>query len=257
MRVAAVVIAAAFALNACSSVRPCNASCDQEAMRWVRNSVEAAALYIQTYELATQALRACFSASVPARSCPEQGKPWGVILDVDETVLDNSEWRWQLRMRGESYSEAAWEAWVREERAPALPGTRSFVAAVKDLGGHVVFVTNRSERVCEATKRNLEAQGLAYDAVLCAQGERSKESRFARVREGKAAPNVPALDVVAYVGDNIQDFPGWTQDSCRSLAEVEKEFGSRFFVLPNPVYGSWLDSTTSAHCSIAGGDSNR
>jgi predicted secreted acid phosphatase len=45
--------------------------------------------------------------------------------------------------------------------------------------------------------------------------------------------------VVAFVGDNIQDFPGQSQAIRERAEEAFAEFGARFFVLPNPMYGSW------------------
>ena len=54
-----------------------------------------------------------------------------------------------------------------------------------------------------------------------------------------ALPQAPRpLTVVAWVGDNILDFPGMSQ-AARQDPAMLAPFGSRWFILPNPMYGSW------------------
>ena len=161
-----------------------------------------------------------------------------MILDADETVLDNSTYQARRARAGLGYTSESWNAWVREEAAPALPGAVAFTRRVRELGGRVAIVTNRDEEVCDATRRNLADVGVDADMVLCrAPGESSKEGRFRAVREGTAQQAPGRLDVVAWVGDNIQDFPGGTQ--AWREGPLPPEVGTRWFVLPNPMYGSW------------------
>jgi 5'-nucleotidase (lipoprotein e(P4) family) len=235
---AAIALVAVSTATACSDIDMRSKAVDAGALQWVRGSVEAAALYVQTYRLAAREVAG--QRGSKASSCAaSREKPWGVVLDIDETVLNNSAWRVELAQRGQQYSEAGWDAWVRTQRATALPGAQQFTLGVKELCGHVVFVTNRSEDVCDDTRRNLRAQGLPYDAVICATRGKDKQQRFEEIRGGRAVPGMVALEILAFVGDNIQDFPAWTQTSCHSLAELERDFGTRYFLLPNPVYGSW------------------
>lgn len=107
------------------------------------------------------------------------------------------------------------------------------------MGGRVAIVTNRAEKVCPETRANLAAVGVIADAVLCQPpGESDKKPRFQRVVEGTAADGVPPLEVVAWIGDNIQDFPRMRQ-TIRDDPAAFAPFGRRYFVLPNPLYGSW------------------
>ena len=81
--------------------------------------------------------------------------------------------------------------------------------------------------------------GIDADIVLCKpEGESDKNPRFRRVETGSAAPSIAALVVLQYIGDNIQDFPSLTQ-SARGDSASLAQFGRRYFVLPNPMYGSW------------------
>lgn len=201
------------------------------ALRWMRRSAEYRALTRQTYAFA--ALRLDDLARGRAAGS------WAVILDADETVLDNSEYERRRASVDSGYTDASWAAWVRERAAGAVPGAAGFTAAVRSLGGRVVIVTNRADSLCADTRANLQAAAVPADLVLCMPpGESDKNPRFERVQQGTAAPGLPALTVVEWIGDNIQDFPHLSQ-AARNDSTAFADFGRRFFVLPNPVYGSW------------------
>jgi predicted secreted acid phosphatase len=85
----------------------------------------------------------------------------------------------------------------------------------------------------------LQSAGIEADVVLCQpRGESDKNPRFQRIQDGSAAPGLPALVIVAWFGDNILDFPNMRQ-AARSDPRALDEFGKRYFILPNPMYGSW------------------
>jgi len=200
-------------------------------VKWVRGSAEYRALTREVYALAGERLPEL------VRAMPAQR--WAVILDADETVLDNSEYQRRLAIAHAPFDARSWTAWVNERAAPAVPGARAFTSLVRSLGGRVVIVTNRSMAECDATRENLRGVGIDADVVLCQPaGEADKNPRFQRVQSGSAAPGMPALTVVEWLGDNIQDFPSLTQ-AVRADSAALGEFGKRYFILPNPMYGSW------------------
>jgi acid phosphatase len=163
-----------------------------------------------------------------------------VILDADETVLDNSPYQVRITQRGERFNTETYNVWVREARAATLPGSAEFIQLARQLGGRVVIVTNRDEIVCPATRQNFSALGIVVDVVLCKpDGPSDKNPRFQAVARGTAAPGLPPLRVLMYVGDNIQDFPTMTQELRNAPAAALEPFGRTYFVLPNPMYGSW------------------
>jgi 5'-nucleotidase (lipoprotein e(P4) family) len=141
-----------------------------------------------------------------------------------------------------TYTEASWAIWVNERAAPPIPGAPEFTRRVHAAGGRVAIVTNRADSLCTATRANLMSAGIEADLVLCqTPGPSDKNPRFARVQNGTAAAGIPPLTVVAWVGDNILDFPGMTQAS-RNDARALDLFGRKYFVLPNPMYGSWTQN---------------
>lgn len=202
-------------------------------LRWTRSAAEHRALFLEIYRNATTA--------VEQLSVGEPKGRWGVIMDADETVLDNAQYEQERARIGQGYSAQSWADWVRRQAAPALPGAAAFVERVHSLGGRVAIVTNRDESVCGATRNNLAQDGIAADLVLCqpsgAPGD--KNPRFQAVIDGTASPAVPPLDVVMWVGDNIQDFPRLDQSIRLAKDSAFVDFGRRFVILPNPMYGSW------------------
>lgn len=203
-------------------------------LHWYLTAAERRAAYEQIFKLAGD--RVTQLAANHARGS------WAVVADADETLLDNSEYQLMLARSGQKYSEPTWQAWVRLRHSIALPGSRAFIDRVLAAGGQVVVVTNRAEAICEDTRANLRGENLRVAAVLCAPQDPAtgkilpdKNPRFRAVQDGSAGTGLPALEVLAWVGDNIMDFPGLSQTDPGSLAE----FGDHFFVLPNPMYGSW------------------
>jgi 5'-nucleotidase (lipoprotein e(P4) family) len=203
-----------------------------EAIRWVRASAEHRALFLQVFGAAADRVR--------ERAANLERGTWAVILDADETILDNSAYQRRRAAQGLGFTPETWDAWVREEQATALPGAAVFLTLVHELGGRIAIVTNRDEAVCAETRRNMEALELVSDVVLCrVKGVSDKNPRFEAVQRGTAAPGMGPLEVVAWVGDNIQDFPALTQKVRSAPAEALSAFGRTYFMLPNPMYGSW------------------
>jgi 5'-nucleotidase (lipoprotein e(P4) family) len=195
---------------------------------WYRTSAEMQALYLQAYRVA--------SDRVAGLAAAHSKGTWAVIIDADETVLNNSEWSLRGVINDPQYPKGPWNDWVREERATALPGAKGFIERVRSLGGKVIVVTNRDDAVCEPTRRNFDKIDIHVDGVLCdTDGSGNKNPRFRSVTDGTSSLKLAPLSVVAYVGDNIQDFPDKRQATPGSF----DEFGVSLFIMPNPVYGSW------------------
>jgi 5'-nucleotidase (lipoprotein e(P4) family) len=202
-------------------------------IRWFAAAAEQRAAYVQTYRFATATIERL-----------AQGRPaggWGVILDADETVIDNSPYEIQQARLGVPYDSVTWDAWVRRGAARALPGAVDFTSRVHALGGRVVIVTNRDQQYCEVTRDNILRVGVPADEVLCRTDRvsGSKDPRFAAVQSGSAPSTLPPLDVLMWVGDNIQDFPHLSQSLRTAPDSALAGFGERYIVLPNPMYGSW------------------
>jgi acid phosphatase len=211
-----------------------------EAIHWSRNSAEYRAIFEQTYRAAGQRIEELAEGWEPGS--------WAVSLDADETMIDNSSYQVEIGKRGEAYGPESWNAWVQERSAPALPGAVEFTQRVKALGGIVAGVTNRRDHQCAPTADNLRDVGIAFDVVLCRSGTGEKEPRWEALVKGTTAEwpgaqfngdaRLGPVTVLMWLGDNVGDFPDQDQQLRNSESPLA-DFGDRFFVLPNPMYGSW------------------
>jgi len=214
----------------------CTGSCDtalpiapmDEGLKWYRRAAERRALTLQTYAFAT--------AKITDKAAEQVGA-WGVVLDVDETTLDNSPYQEQRGALGLGYSPASWQSWVDARSAQAVAGAPAFTQAVRALGGKVVLITNRTQPQCAATEDALHAADITYDEILCGSGD--KNPRFAAVAAGTAPSTLPPLALAMFVGDNILDFPQLSQDLRTKPDSAFAGFGDTFIQIPNPMYGSF------------------
>jgi 5'-nucleotidase (lipoprotein e(P4) family) len=214
---------------------------------WVQTAAEYRATAWQAFAAAGASLRRALADSSITAATEQEGKdfadlPPAVVLDVDETVLDNSPFQARLILAGASYDRQAWADWVDEASAPAIPGAPEFLRLADSLGVAIYYVTNRDAELEAATRRNLAALGLPVDPNLdtvLTRGEREgwtsdKTSR----REAVAARH----RILVIIGDDFNDFvaarlPRAERD--RLVARYRDRWGERWIVLPNPTYGSW------------------
>lgn len=217
----------------------CSGTCDSELtaapvgmdVRWTQTSAEYRAATLQAYATATRRIDELADGdALPSR--------WGVVLDLDETVLSNATYQRERAELGVAYSTPSWFAWVARREATPIPGAKAFLEHVRARGGKIAFVTNRKlAGECAPTEDVLRAEALPYDAIFCRGNSSDKNARFAEVARGTNLGG--ALEIVAFVGDNIQDFPELKQDVRFDDDGAFAEFGERFFLIPNAMYGSW------------------
>jgi 5'-nucleotidase (lipoprotein e(P4) family) len=202
------------------------------AIRWTRSSAEHRAVFLEVYGAAT--------AHVEREAARLSGDAWAVVLDADETVIDNSLYQLERERAGLPFDGPSWHEWTKRREALPQPGAKAFLARVRELGGRIAIVTNRAVSECPDTEAVFRAHGLVYDVMLCKPvgGPSDKNPRFEAVARGTAA-GLPPLEVVAFVGDNILDFPGLSQAIRNEADSAFAAFGTRYFALPNPMYGSW------------------
>lgn len=204
------------------------------ALRWAHTSAEQQAIMQQTYYLATQLVSERIKGL-------EEGT-WAVALDADETVISNSRYEWELQTSGLESTPANWQAWIERREALPQPGVIKFLEQVRAWGGRIAIVTNRYLTHCSDTEANFRKYGIPYDVMLCRGEDSQKEPRWASIENGTASPDLPPLEILLWVGDNIHDFPDLTQDFPSRNEQAFSLFGTRYLVVPNPVYGSWKNN---------------
>lgn len=226
---------------------------------WTADAVEFRAVANQAYRLARLALdRALEDTSWTAaleQEAPFGAKPPAVVLDVDETVLDNMAYQARLILDRGTYDPATWAAWVEEAAAGAIPGALEFTRYAASRGVRVVYLTNRDAAGEAATRRNLEALGFPLtddpDDVMT-QNERPEWR--ASDKGPRRAWVAGRYRVVQLVGDNLGDFLSERRADFAGreslYAAHDDWWGERWIVLPNPQYGSWESAAFSNDFSL-------
>ncbi|MGO2232637.1 5'-nucleotidase, lipoprotein e(P4) family [Marinomonas sp. UCMA 3892] len=199
---------------------------------WMQASAEYKALSYQAFNLAKMQFDQYASQH-------KGSKKIAVIVDADETVIDNSGYQAWLIGKDFGYSSKTWGEWMDAAQAKAMPGATEFLNYVASKGGEVFYITNRKASGLEGTRKNLKDLGFPNvdDAHLMLNTSTSnKEPRRQEVAEN--------YDVALLMGDNLNDFSTdfRTKGLAESDAAVEKNkalFGTTLIMLPNPAYGDW------------------
>lgn len=202
------------------------------AVAWYQTSAEAKALYMQGYNAAMKALEEKIKNNTA-------GEKLAVVLDLDETVLDNSPIQAYYAVNSKAYPEG-WHEWVLYAKADVVYGAKEFLDYANENGVGIFYVTDRkAETEFEATKKNLVEKELPLQAdenlMLKAKGEKGKDGRRSKIEE--------THKIVMLVGDNLHDFATPKDGSLKGrdefVKETAKEWGDKYIMLPNPMYGSW------------------
>ena len=206
------------------------------AILWTQTSGEARALAYQAFTLARLVL------DRDLRTHRRGRMKRAVVVDADETVLDNSRFQATLLKNRQNYDAQRWSDWVAREEATAIPGAVEFLSYAASRGVRVFYVTNRKESEKASTAANLKKLGFpgVSDETLLVRPDTAGASKEPR-RQGVSAK----YRIVLLMGDNLNDFAevfekGRTiADRLAAVEQNKAQFGMRFIVLPNVMYGDW------------------
>ncbi len=198
---------------------------------WYQNSPEMKALYYQGFNIAGERLK--------QYSKLKTAKPKAVVVDIDDTMLNNVPFQAQEIIDNKEFSSEFWNEWSQLARAEATPGAIEFSKLCDTLGIPIFYISNRKVNEFDATLRNLDSLGFAFakpEFIILRDNESSKKARREKIMEN--------YDIVLLIGDNLNDFSEVFEDRSDSwgtptVEKFKNEFGNRFIVLPNPMYGDW------------------
>ena len=194
-------------------------------IRWVTNSTEYNILSKQIYTNAWSNLSKTFN-SANSKSC--------IVMDLDETVLDNSQYQVDLTAKNESYNPESWSDWVNLEEAKIVPGAKEFIDNVRKTDVRIVFLSNRMDKNLKPTISNMEKLGIVESEdifLLRVDKEDKKHVRRSEIINGTGRfSEIGSLKVLAYFGDARHDFPD---------PDDYYIFGYNMYMFPNPMYGKW------------------
>lgn len=225
-------------LNGCKNVKQVSKSDERKnndymelAVLYQQSSAEIKALYYQSFNLAKMMFEQDLANT-------EISKKRAVIVDIDETMLDNSPYEAECVLSGIAYPKR-WDEWINKSSAETLPGTLDFLNYVAAKKAEVFFVTNRTEDQREATLKNLIMKGFPFadnQHLMMKSDNTSKEKYRKKIAE--------TYHISLLIGDNLSDFVGVFDKQLPQAREqrvdsLRNEFGKRFIILPNAMYGDW------------------
>lgn len=222
------------------------------ATAWFQQSAEMRACYYQSYNMAKLALKDNLHNY-------KGTKPAAVVLDIDETVLDNSPFEAKLMADRQNYSDSAWMAWSAREEALALPGAAEFIAYARELGVDVFFISNRVLDERERTLKNLATAGMAVDSAHLLLYDLSKGTSCKDERRDTVSAT---HEIILFIGDNLGDYTSLFDRRDSSLAlrladSLHNDFGRKFIMLPNPMYGEWENAIYNHNYKLPMAEKNR
>jgi acid phosphatase len=200
---------------------------------------------LQTFRSARQALDNALAdptwSALPGQNI--QSKKPAIIVDVDETVLDNTAYEARMILDGTKYPEG-WVSWGKEAAATEVPGAKNFLNYAASKGVTIFYVTNRVVELKEATKKNLTSLGMPWD--------QTKDTVLMRGENNWNSDKGPRRTLIGneyrvllMVGDNLGDFVDAKDNnlSPSNRANIVKDYadywGVKWFMLQNIAYGDW------------------
>jgi len=230
------------------------------AVLWMQTAVEYRASALQAYAVARRQLDAALADPQWTAALEQTGnisaRPPAVILDLDETVFDNSAFQARMVADVTFFNDTAWNAWCEERKAAAIPGAVEFLKYASGRGVTPVFITNRIASVEPATRDVLTRLGVPLDAArdtVLTKNEKPEWS--ASDKTPRRAAVAADFRVLLLVGDDLGDFignaRGTTAEREARSAEYDARWGARWIMVPNPTYGSWETALTSGQTGLS------
>ncbi len=241
------IIFAMVASTACTGSKSTLNHSTTSATLWVQNAAEYEALGSLIYQTATSNLALAIEDSYWTASV-EQGEqyqslPPAIILDVDETVLDNSPFQARMIEQNSSFNPEAWNEWVMEANAEAVPGALEFTRLAAEKGVQIFYVTNREAEVESGTRKNLKELGFPLDDEKDVILSKNERENWTSAKTERRAFLADRYRILMLFGDDLNDFVSAKniseQERSKLVNEHRKKWGRSWYILPNPVYGSW------------------
>jgi 5'-nucleotidase (lipoprotein e(P4) family) len=220
-----------------------------DAVLWMQRSVEYKATTMGAFALARLRLDQAladpnWTALVPKEQPGAyQSLPPAVILDVDETVLDNSGYQAWNAVKDTTFDPKTWTSYVNTVTSLAIPGAAEFALYAASKGVRVFYVSNRTAEEEPATRKNLEKYGFPLDGIVDTVLTSREKADWTSAKSTRRAYIAREYRVLLNLGDNFGDFVdeyrGTEAERLVVLEQHKARWGREWIMLPNPTYGSF------------------
>lgn len=208
------------------------------AVAWKQTAAEYRALYHQGFNVARMHVEAALAKR------KDGDKPLAVLTDMDDTILLPLEyWGHLVAHNIDYFDDAVWDRWIPTNGVVAAPGAKDFLDFCARNGVEVYYVTSREqgEKTYDYAMGHLKHLNYPFaddDHLTVLRDTSNKEKKQNEIME--------TFDVVAFLGDNLNDFRRkyyLKGDVDGRIAQMEADrdlFGTKYILFPNPTDGHWL-----------------
>jgi acid phosphatase len=245
---AAAVLAASFGLAAPAPAQEAPASDILNATLWMQKSIEYKANSLTIFALAKIRLDELL-AKKDHTAAPNEQKgdfanlPPAIVLDGDETLLDNSGYQAWMTISGNTFTPKTWNQYVNAVETLAIPGAVEFCKYADSKGVKVFYVSNRTNEEKPATKKNMEKLGFPMGGNVETFLFAKDQPDWGSAKSTRRAFIAKNYRIVMLMGDNYGDFSdGYKGSEAERLKEFEANkarWGNDWIMLANPAYGSF------------------
>jgi acid phosphatase len=169
--------------------------------------------------------------------------PPAVVLDVDETVLDNSLYQVWMMKAGKTFSTKTWNEFCDAKVSKAVPGAVEFTKYAESKGIKVFYVTNRGVEVEKSTRENMEKLGFPMGGNVDTFLMQNEKPDWGSAKGTRRAVIAKDYRILLNFGDNFGDFDDRYRSSLpdrqKAFDESKERWGREWLVIANPTYGSF------------------
>ncbi len=228
---------------------------------WIQSSSEYKANSLQTYNFAEKNIDLALNDSGWTAALEQSGDfssltHVAVVMDIDETVLDNSKYQAKLVLDGAEWSPDSWDNWIALKSASAVPGAVDFIHNVEAKNIDVIYITNRECKPrqgvaskCPQEKDTIDNLGKVGIKDVNPKNIllQNELPGWTSEKQSRRESIVSNYRVLMLFGDDLGDFLPNVKKNITStqrdklVLQNESNWGRKWYMLSNPTYGSWLN----------------
>lgn len=233
-----------FSLSFCESKHKPDESL--QSTLWLRASAEYRAATEQAFRVAREILPIAQNDSTWTAAIEQIGDfaslPPAIILDIDQTLLDNSPFQAKMIKSKIDFDAKQWDEWLQDANIPAVAGALEFVKLARRQGIQIFYVTNRLFKFKSATKKNLEKSGFPIDSSMDVILTQNQRKNWGEDKTSRRTFIADRFRVLLIIGDDLNDFVSAhvsVEERFELVNQYRDYWGRKWILLPNPLYGSW------------------
>ena len=215
---------------------------------WTQRAIEYKANALTVFTLARirldEALADKSWTAAPGEQKGEyQGLPPAVILDVDETLIDNSRYQVWMLKNNQSFSTKTWNEFCAAQISTAIPGAVEFVKYADSKGVKVFYITNRDAVTEKDTRENMQKLGFPMGGNVDTFLMQNEQPGWGSAKSSRRAVVTKDYRVLLNIGDNFGDFDDrYRSSEADRIKAYEADmpyWGKQWLMIANPTYGSF------------------